>query len=333
MASISNNRFELHKRVSGKQVTTVYSGKWTIEEERYVSFLCQQFKDGALDIKEGTTLRSFLADKLGCKAKRITKKYERTGYNGKLQFTDKRNTLAPADLQWRRAKLQETQRKFVESREAIIMNELQGPQQDERSIMTGALFAGGAAAHRALDLREPRQNIGMGYHSALTSLDLPFPASLAAGASSALNAPRAVPNLHPHSGSDMMRASFLAAQAQPPMAANHRRLSFANEGLPSFAGPSLEALRAEEMVQRELRRTSMDSLIFRQEALLRARATMEMNALMRGSAAAASGSEGVNAAASLASANNTQTGVRMREEDLQTLARKRARVSGTGFRF
>jgi hypothetical protein len=47
-----------------------YSGMWTKEEQDYVSALVEGFKNGTLDIPDGTSLRCFIASKLGCKAKR-----------------------------------------------------------------------------------------------------------------------------------------------------------------------------------------------------------------------------------------------------------------------
>lgn len=51
-------------------------GKWTAEEEAYASVLIQHFRTGALpDCEDGTTLRSYLAEKLQCIPMRISKKY------------------------------------------------------------------------------------------------------------------------------------------------------------------------------------------------------------------------------------------------------------------
>lgn len=50
-------------------------GKWTLEEEDYVSALISQFDSGCIDIPEGTTLRAYLAEKLNCDPMRITKKF------------------------------------------------------------------------------------------------------------------------------------------------------------------------------------------------------------------------------------------------------------------
>lgn len=51
-------------------------GKWTAEEEAYAAVLIQHFRTGALtDCENGTTLRSYLAEKLECIPMRISKKF------------------------------------------------------------------------------------------------------------------------------------------------------------------------------------------------------------------------------------------------------------------
>lgn len=51
-------------------------GKWTAEEEAYAGVLIQHFRTGALpDCEDGTTLRSYLAEKLECIPMRISKKF------------------------------------------------------------------------------------------------------------------------------------------------------------------------------------------------------------------------------------------------------------------
>jgi hypothetical protein len=58
----------------GTRPAACYGGKWTLEEEQYFHALRDNFRAGTLNIPNGTTLRCFLAEKLGCKPKRITKK-------------------------------------------------------------------------------------------------------------------------------------------------------------------------------------------------------------------------------------------------------------------
>jgi hypothetical protein len=76
-------------------------GKWTTEEEVYSLHLIQLFKKGTLsDCNEGTSLRTYLSEKLNCKPMRITKKYSTEVYNGKLTYahTDDANDPNPAYL-------------------------------------------------------------------------------------------------------------------------------------------------------------------------------------------------------------------------------------------
>ena len=58
-------------------------GKWALEEEEYVSSLILYFDRGLLHLKEGTTLRSYLAERLNCDPMRITKKFAGAGQLGK----------------------------------------------------------------------------------------------------------------------------------------------------------------------------------------------------------------------------------------------------------
>ena len=52
----------------------VRSGQWTPQEVAYATRLIDEFRNGSLQIPEGTSMRGFLADKLGCAPKRISKK-------------------------------------------------------------------------------------------------------------------------------------------------------------------------------------------------------------------------------------------------------------------
>lgn len=50
--------------------SSLYSGRWTTEEEMYAEFLIDEFKAGHLDIPKGLSLRCFLAQQLQCSPKR-----------------------------------------------------------------------------------------------------------------------------------------------------------------------------------------------------------------------------------------------------------------------
>mmetsp|Transcript_22665 Transcript_22665/g.33570 ORF Transcript_22665/g.33570 Transcript_22665/m.33570 type:complete len:591 (+) Transcript_22665:384-2156(+) len=61
-------------------------GKWTVEEETYVARVIQDFNNGYLKAPAGTTLRTYLSDKLNCDPMRITKKFTGDACIGKRVF-------------------------------------------------------------------------------------------------------------------------------------------------------------------------------------------------------------------------------------------------------
>ncbi len=61
-------------------------GKWTVEEEAYVARVIQDFNSGYLNAPPGTTLRTYLSDKLNCDPMRITKKFTGDACIGKRVF-------------------------------------------------------------------------------------------------------------------------------------------------------------------------------------------------------------------------------------------------------
>ncbi len=61
-------------------------GKWTVEEEAYVARVIQDFNNGYLNAPAGTTLRTYLSDKLNCDPMRITKKFTGDSCIGKRVF-------------------------------------------------------------------------------------------------------------------------------------------------------------------------------------------------------------------------------------------------------
>jgi len=61
-------------------------GKWTVEEETYVARVIQDFNSGYLNAPAGTTLRTYLSDKLNCDPMRITKKFTGDSCIGKRVF-------------------------------------------------------------------------------------------------------------------------------------------------------------------------------------------------------------------------------------------------------
>jgi hypothetical protein len=69
-----------------KQGAALRRGKWTVEEEAYVARVIQDFNSGFLDAPAGTTLRTFLSEKLKCDPMRITKKFTGDACIGKRVF-------------------------------------------------------------------------------------------------------------------------------------------------------------------------------------------------------------------------------------------------------
>jgi len=67
-------------------------GKWTTEEETYANRLIDDFKDGVLDLTDGTSLRTYLAKMLNCSTMRVSKKFVGTASVGK-KFFRKRSSL------------------------------------------------------------------------------------------------------------------------------------------------------------------------------------------------------------------------------------------------
>ena len=61
-------------------------GKWTVEEEEYVARVIRDFNSGYLNAPAGTTLRTYLSEKLHCDPMRITKKFTGDSCIGKRVF-------------------------------------------------------------------------------------------------------------------------------------------------------------------------------------------------------------------------------------------------------
>jgi hypothetical protein len=57
-----------------KEKKDLRKGKWTPEEEEYASRIIYFYQNGILQLPEGVTLRSYLAERLNCDPMRITKK-------------------------------------------------------------------------------------------------------------------------------------------------------------------------------------------------------------------------------------------------------------------
>ena len=67
-------------------ISNLRRGKWTAEEEAYVARAIRDFNYGYLDAPAGTTLRTYLSEKLHCDPMRITKKFTGDSCIGKRVF-------------------------------------------------------------------------------------------------------------------------------------------------------------------------------------------------------------------------------------------------------
>jgi len=83
-------------------------GKWTAEEEAFTACIISQFSKGLLNLTCGTTLRSFLSEKLHCDPMRITKKFAGASCIGKQVFQPCART--PENV----ARVEQSQRKLLE---------------------------------------------------------------------------------------------------------------------------------------------------------------------------------------------------------------------------
>lgn len=97
--------------MSSHQTNNLRSGKWFPEEESYAMILIEAFEQGAAtDCTNGSTLRSYLAQKLHCAPMRISKKFAGKGI-GKMVYINRKKFLDPTLA----AKLQETEHTFLQA--------------------------------------------------------------------------------------------------------------------------------------------------------------------------------------------------------------------------
>lgn len=73
-------------------------GKWSYEEQKYAVAILQYFKKGLLDIPAGTTLRSYMSEKLQCDPMRVSKKLAGTHFAGyPIEKKMGKRTFVPCD--------------------------------------------------------------------------------------------------------------------------------------------------------------------------------------------------------------------------------------------
>lgn len=82
----STNRNKTKSTSPNNKSGQLRRGKWTVEEEAYVARVIQDFNSGYLNAPPGTTLRTYLSDKLNCDPMRITKKFTGDSCIGKRVF-------------------------------------------------------------------------------------------------------------------------------------------------------------------------------------------------------------------------------------------------------
>ena len=89
-------------------------GQWTREEESFASAIIREFGRGMLTCPPGTTLRSYLSEKLHCAPTRITKKFVGAASVGKLVFRPCKQTPENVkEAQRVRAELGDMERRFA----------------------------------------------------------------------------------------------------------------------------------------------------------------------------------------------------------------------------
>lgn len=126
-------------------------GKWTVEEEAYVARVIQDFNSGYLDAPAGTTLRTFLSEKLNCDPMRITKKFTGDACIGKRVFHPvvraANNSLAIAQAQEELRVLEERWRKRLE-----MQQKESAKKQAASAAAAAAAAVSGAVSGRYLNL-------------------------------------------------------------------------------------------------------------------------------------------------------------------------------------
>jgi len=107
---------ELYKKRHSKPKidrSRLRKGKWTTEEEEFTTRIIHHFGTGLLFLPEGTTLRSYLAEKLNCDPMRITKKFAGASCLGKRVYhLCGRSQATVADIEMAKAELAHLEHRF-----------------------------------------------------------------------------------------------------------------------------------------------------------------------------------------------------------------------------
>jgi len=150
--------------------STLRKGKWTAEEEEFTSKIIYYFNNGILQLPEGTTLRTYLADKLQCDPMRITKKFTGSQCLGKrlyhqcevLQVTNSQVQAAMNEL----AQLEHRFKIRLEREKLKSRNEIDNESQ--------ILHAGNVVSSPAIDAMVLQSRGITSWHAAPCHPDLPF---------------------------------------------------------------------------------------------------------------------------------------------------------------
>lgn len=116
-------------------------GKWTTEEEDYANRLIHEFRLACLPIAEGTTLRAFLSNSLGCDPMRISKKFVGQNCIGK-QVYRRRSTAEieqlPAEyLSQVQRELAELKRRFIGRANQVLKSYIPGATRGRKDADSG----------------------------------------------------------------------------------------------------------------------------------------------------------------------------------------------------
>eukprot|EP01039_Chlorochromonas_danica_P008722 gene8725-9612_t len=106
----------------GYRKVTWRKGKWFDEEENYTKKLIEVFSNGYLNLAGGTTLRSFLSERLSCDPMRITKKFAGSSCIGKQVYVPCDPKTDPATIRQAQDELRELEEKFrakIEAQHAL----------------------------------------------------------------------------------------------------------------------------------------------------------------------------------------------------------------------
>lgn len=87
----------------------------------YLEAIIQNFRDGTLDVPNGTTLRGHIATELRCLVKRISKKMEGTNYNGRQSY--ERKLFDEVQMEKKKNELFAIKQRFEKSVEELRLQE------------------------------------------------------------------------------------------------------------------------------------------------------------------------------------------------------------------